>query len=130
MSASVKSGGTPREAKRARGCAPFAAKSLMFITTAFRAVCQRFMAFGASVFLTSMSMLITANLLFPMSTAEASSLNGRGVFGIWSRQLRRSFMIFLSPSSLAVTNLEPFWYYLFLGILRVVCHRGNGVNDG
>ena len=93
------------DAKSAMGWAPFAARSLMFIITALRAACQRLIAFGTSVFLTSMSMFITASLSCPKFTAEASSPKGSGIFGIWSKHSRISSMILLSPSSLAELKL-------------------------
>jgi len=98
MSFSVSPVGSPSETRSASGFAPFAAKSLMFITTALRAACQRVIVFGTSVFASSMSVLRIASLLFPRSMAATSSPNGIGIFGISTSCFCMISIIRLSPS--------------------------------
>jgi len=103
---SVRPCGMPMDASMAVGLTPLAAKSLMFITTALRAACQRLMPCCTSVFPTSMSAFRTASLLSPISRAETSSPKGTGMFGIWSRHSRIMLIISRSPSSSAAVSGE------------------------
>ena len=115
----------PRAARRARGFAPLAARSLMFMTMALRAACCMVIWGGMSVLATSMSVLRTARVV-AVWMAETSSPRGTGMFDGVSRCFHMVWIIFRSPISFAVVKVTTLsWLYGLVGeIFKFVCAVG------